>query len=396
MIPLKGLSFNRLEFAGSLGDFGTLIPLSVALIVFNGLNITAVFLMVGLFYIGTGFYYRLPVPVQPLKVVSAVAIASPLIITPSVIAASGIVFGVVLLLLVVTGLIEKLATLFTKPVIRGIQFGLGLILMKKGLDFIMKPEILLQKPDSVFSVYGISLNLVIGIIAVLVTLLLINNQRFPAALVVITLGIAGGVLAGSLNQAELVFGPIPLDFIQLSLNDFVNATVLLVIPQIPLTIGNAIIGTSDACVTLFGKNSVTEKVSYRSLAIGMGLANTVTGLLAGMPMCHGTGGLAAHHRFGARTGGANLIIGTIFLIAALLFAVSGLAILMSIPNGVLGTLLLFAGLELAMLIRDLNDKNGLFVALLIAGIGFVLTNMGIAFLMGIVVDRLIQWRNIRF
>jgi len=261
-MSLKGLSFNRLELAGSLGDFGTLIPLSVALIAFNGLNITVVFLMVGLFYIATGFYYRLPVPVQPLKVVSAIAIASPLIITPSVIAASGIVFGIILLLLVVTGLIEKLATLFTQPVIRGIQLGLGLILMKKGFDFILKPELLMQKPDSAFSAYGISLNLVVGIATVVVTLLLINSKKFPAALVVITLGIAGGILAGSLNQTEFVLGPIPFGIIKPSMNDFINATVLLVIPQIPLTIGNAIIGTSDTCISLFGKNSITEKVSY--------------------------------------------------------------------------------------------------------------------------------------
>jgi len=128
----------------------------------------------------------------------------------------------------------------------------------------------------------------------------------------------------------------------------------------------------------------------------MGFANLVTGLLAGMPMCHGTGGLAAHHRFGARTGGSNLMIGTIFLAAALFFSVLGLAVLMSIPNGVLGTLLLFAGLELAMLIRDLNEKNHLFVALLVAGIGFVSSNMGLAFMIGIIVDNLIGWKKIRF
>ncbi|MBU2509825.1 putative sulfate/molybdate transporter [bacterium] len=391
---LKGLKFNRLEFAGSLGDFGTLIPLSVALIIFNGLSITAVFLMVGLFYIGTGLYYRLPVPVQPLKVVAAVAIASPLTITPSVIAASGIVFGFVLLLLVITGLIDKLATLFTKPVIRGIQLGLGLILIKKGLDFILKKEVLLEQAGSVFASNGVSLNPVIGIAAGLITLLLITNKRFPAALVVVFLGIIAGILCGSLREVEFALGPMKIDFIKLSLTDFLNATLLLVIPQIPLTIGNAVIGTSDTCVTLFGKNSVTARMSYRSLAISMGLANIASGILSAMPMCHGAGGLAAHHRFGARTGGSNLMIGLIFVTIALLFSTLGLAVLMSIPNGVLGTLLLFAGLELAMLIRDLNDKKSLFVTLLTAGVGFGLTNMGIAFLIGILIDNLIRWKKI--
>jgi len=126
----------------------------------------------------------------------------------------------------------------------------------------------------------------------------------------------------------------------------------------------------------------------------MGLVNLLTGFLSGMPMCHGSGGLAAHHRFGARTGGSNILIGLIFVFMALAFGAIGVALLMLIPNGVLGVLLLFAGLELAVLIRDVESKSDLFVTLIVAGIGFSTTNMGIAFVVGILVFYLIKWRNL--
>ncbi len=120
----------------------------------------------------------------------------------------------------------------------------------------------------------------------------------------------------------------------------------------------------------------------------MGIANIITGLLGGIPTCHGAGGLAAHYRFGARTGGSNVMIGLIFMIIALAFGKFGITMLTSIPNAVLGILLIFAGLELGVLVRDLNTRNEIFIAILIASIGFITTNMSIAFVIGIVVTYL--------
>jgi SulP family sulfate permease len=178
------------------------------------------------------------------------------------------------------------------------------------------------------------------------------------------------------------------------LHDYATAVVLLVLPQIPLTIGNAIIGTTDTAKTLFGEGERTRRATNRRLSADMGLANIVTGLLAAMPMCHGAGGLAAHYRFGARTGGANIMIGAILVVIAVAFGVVGVTLLSSIPYAVLGVLLLFAGLELALLVRDVDQKRDLFVVFLIAGIGLATTNMAIAFGCGIVADRLIRWAKI--
>ena len=139
MMQTGNYRFDRVEFAGSLGDLGTLIPLAVPLILVTGLNVTSVLLWIGLLYIASGLYYKLPIPVQPLKVVAAIAIAYPEKITMATVAAAGITIGVILLLLALTGLINWLAGFFSKPIVRGIQLGLGLILIAKGIEFIRRP-----------------------------------------------------------------------------------------------------------------------------------------------------------------------------------------------------------------------------------------------------------------
>jgi len=384
--------FDKLEFSGSLGDLGTLIPLSVALILVSGLSVTSVFLIAGLLYICTGLYFRLPIPVQPLKVMAAIAIASPEQVTAQVISASGMIFGIFLLILATTGLINWLASLFSKPVVRGIQLGLGLILVNKGIGFISSDYLFI---NNIITFEEIPVNLIIGICAVLLTLLLLSSKRFPAALVLVGAGVLTGILFGALQDVPLKAGPAQVDLIFPGKEDFLTGFFLLVIPQIPLTIGNAIIGTRDTCISLFGENDLTEKATYKAFTYSMGIINVLGSIIGGMPVCHGAGGLAAHYRFGARTGGSNIMIGIVFIVLALAFGQIGISLLSAIPNAVLGTLLLFAGLELAMLILDVRVKKDLFVSLLIAGISLATTNMGIAFFVGIIVYKIIQWREIK-
>jgi SulP family sulfate permease len=393
-MELAGYKFNRVEFAGSLGDLGTLIPLSVALMMITGLGVTPVLMMVGIFYMVSGLYFRLPIPVQPLKVVSAIAIAYPAKITLSVVAASGMIFGVLLLFLAITGIVDRLSKFFTKPIMRGIQLGLGFILMNKGIELVMKPELFIYDAGSVISVAGISVNHIVGIVGFIVTLILLSSKRFPSALVVVCAGVAVGVLFGAFKNTTIVLGPTPLKIYTPGIQDFINAVMLLVIPQIPLTLGNAIMGTTDTCYSLFGKGAATKKASFKAFASSMGIMNLFTGMIGGMPMCHGSGGLAAHYRFGARTGGSNIMIGIVFLIIALVFGKIGISLLSSIPNAILGILLLFAGLELALLIKDVKEKKDLFLSFLIAGVAFATTNMGIAFFIGIIVMYLMKWKRI--
>ena len=161
-------------------------------------------------------------------------------------------------------------------------------------------------------------------------------------------------------------------------------------PQIPLTIGNSCVGTAATAASLFPDDQRLQRAQASSFAFTMGLANIPAGLLGAIPMCHGTGGLMAHHRFGARTGGAPVLIGLILVVIALTFGRFGFALLASIPNAVLGVLLVFAGLELCPLVRNLKSNEEYFVALVIAGIALAVPNMAWAFGAGIVIDQIIR------
>jgi SulP family sulfate permease len=387
------LRFDRVELAGSLGDLGTLLPIVVAMILINKLSPSTVFLFFGLFYLFTGFYYRLPIPVQPLKAVGAIAIASPGLITESVIGASGIIFGAILLLLTISGTVDRLARLFTPPVVRGIQFALGLVFLRKGIELIVQKNLFLSGAEGKFADYNI--NLAIGVAVFLMILLLLDNRKLPAALAALVVGIIAGVALGGSSSLRFSIGPTEIRFVSPSLNDFWTAFIMLILPQIPLTIGNACVGTADTCYSLFPKTPLLSRAKAGKFALTMGIANFPAGFFGAIPMCHGTGGLAAHYRFGARTGGAPIIIGVLFVVMALAFGEVGFALLAIIPNSVLGVLLIFAGLELCPLLRSLKSNEEYFVALLIAGIALAVSNMAWAFGSGIAADLFIRRMKIK-
>jgi len=379
--------------AGSFGDLGTLLPIVAAMILINKLSPSTVFLSFGVFYLIAGFYYRLPVPVQPLKAVGALAIASPALITESVIGAAGIIFGAILLLLAITGTVDKIAKLFTQPVIRGIQLALGLIFLRKGIELIVQKNLYLSGVAGKFSEYNI--NLAIGVAVFLMVLLLLDNKKLPAALAALAAGIIAGVTLGGFSSLRFSIGPTEIRYVSPSLADFWTAFIMLILPQIPLTIGNACVGTADTCYSLFPKNPLLSKAKAGKFALTMGLANFPAGFFGAVPMCHGTGGLAAHYRFGARTGGAPVMIGILFVVMALAFGEFGFTLLAMIPSSVLGVLLIFAGLELCPLMRSLKTNEEYFVALLIGGIAMAVPNMGWAFGIGILADLFIRKMKIK-
>jgi len=387
------LRFDRVELAGSLGDLGTLLPIVVAMILINKLSPTAVFLSFGLFYLIVGFYYRLPVPVQPLKAVGAIAIANPALITESVIGASGIIFGVILLVLAISGTVDRIAKLFTQPVVRGIQLALGLVFLRKGVELIIGKNLFLSGVAGRFAEYNI--NLIIGVAVFLMVLALLDNKKLPAALAALAAGIIAGLGLGGFDGLRFSLGPTEIRIIPPTLKDFWTAFIMLIMPQIPLTIGNACVGTADTCYSLFPKNPLLAKAKAGKFALTMGLANFPAGFFGAVPMCHGTGGLAAHYRFGARTGGAPIMIGALLVVMALALGEFGFTLLAMIPNSVLGVLLIFAGLELCPLIRSLKTNEEFFVALLIAGIALSVPNMSWAFVIGIAADLFIRRLRIK-
>lgn len=117
--------------------------------------------------------------------------------------------------------------------------------------------------------------------------------------------------------------------------------------------------------------------------------NLISPIFGGIPVCHGAGGMAGHVRFGARTGGALVILGIILLIMGLCFSSSVLLFFKIFPESVLGVILFFAGLELAVSIRDVGrEKND--ICILIVTAGFSLWNIGIGFLAGLVMQEMLK------
>ncbi len=378
-MQLGSYRFDRLEFAGSLGDLGTLLPLAIGMIVINGLDPTGVLLMIGLFYILSGAYYRVTVPVQPMKVIGAYVIVAGM--TQTEISASALIIGGLLIFLGVTGFIHIIGTYTPQSVVRGVQLGVGSVLILRGIEFMLKPEPYL----AVQNLGPIGIGLVLGVTGAIVTIALLNNRRLPAAVVVIFGGILVSLLLGKPIEGTISLGlylPKPFPYGIPTGADFFLALTLLVIPQIPMTLGNAIISNADLTREYFGKNA--KMTSYKALANSQGLANIGSFVFGGIPMCHGAGGLAAHYRFGARTAGSNLMIGIIFLGLAVLFGPSALSILHLLPLSILGVLLVFAGCQLCLMIKDVKKKTDLFVVVLILGTTLA-TNLGVAFLVGLII-----------
>ena len=385
------ISFNRMEWAGSVGDLGAMLPLAFAMIMVNGLSATGLFLTVGLFYLIGGMYYRVPIAVQPMKVVAAYAIAQSL--SPGVISTSGMIIAALMLFLGASGLVSKAARLIPLPVIRGVQVSTGILLLLKGVHLAAGTSSLQEtlgkvEPFLSYQALGpIPLSVVFGIIFGIVTLKLINSKRVPAGLVVVGFGaILGGVLGAWRGLADLSLGfhlPQLLPFGFPSGDEFSFALLALVLPQIPMTLGNAVIANRDLSYEYFGDEG--RRVTDRALCISMGIANAFAALVGGMPVCHGAGGLAAHYRFGARTCGSNLIIGVIFVLLAIGFGAQSVKVLQLIPMGVLGVLLVFAGVQLILAVRDQTARAAQAVILLMLVITLV-SNLAWAFGAGILLS----------
>jgi len=384
----SGYVFNRMEFSGGLGDLGTLLPLSVGMILVNGLSPVGVFFSIGLFYILSGIYYGITVPVQPMKVIGAYAIAMTL--SASQIAASGLLVGLFLLVIGGTGAIGLLGKYIPKSVIRGVQMSTGALLMAQGVKFVAgtstfqllhgaaEPYLNLQ------SIGPLPIGLCLGIIGSIMTLFFLDNKKLPAGLLVILSGVAFGLLFGT-HEGFAKFMPgiyLPnlLSFGFPTGADFSFALLILVLPQLPMTLGNAVIANADLSHQYFGKAS--ERVTYRALCFSMGLANLFCFFVGGIPLCHGAGGLAAHYRFGARTAGSNLMIGLVFVGLAIFLGIHSLAIVYLIPFSVLGILLIFAGSQLALTVIDMKERRDLFVSMIMLGITLA-SNLAVAFGAGI-------------
>jgi MFS superfamily sulfate permease-like transporter len=359
----KDFEFNLRELAGSMGDFGTLFPLAVGLIVVTGINPTALFVMIGLTNIATGLLYRLPMPVEPKKVVSVAAIAQGW--TGSMVAASGLGLGLLWFVLSLTGAMRKLAKITPVFLVRGIQLALGVLLGIEALRM-MAPLPWL------------------GLLALAIILLLRDNRYAPATLVIMGLGVALIALQGELLPNLYVRFELPRFAIP-TWGDVWQTMVLAGFAQIPLTITNAVLATATMIRDLFPDKPVSEE----RLMLNMGVMNVVSSVFGGMPMCHGSQGLAGQYYFGARTGGTNILEGIIEVGLGLFLGQSLGSLLGAFPMPLIGGMMFMVGIQFVRPVVRLR-RWPLALALLTTIVS-VVSNMAVGFLVGLGSTHLLRW-----
>jgi len=358
--------FDRMEWAGAFGDLGTLLPFVVAYLATLKMDPFGILFSFGLAMVACGLYYKTPFPVQPMKAIGAVAAtqaAQTATITQATVYSADLVTGLVWLLLGMTGVAKQIAGWVPRYVVTGIVLGLGMGFMLEGIKLM-------------------SGQWLIATVSLLGTLLLLANKSIPAMFLLLVFGAICGIAQkpGFLSILSSIRPHLRMPGFALSgitWHDLLIGTTFLTLPQLPLTLGNAIIAIREENNRLFPDRAVTES----AVAASTGVMNLASAAFGGVPMCHGAGGMAGHVAFGARTGGAPIILGVILLALAFGFSGSIEVIFNLFPRAVLGVILFLTGSQLALGSCDFSKNKGeRFITLCTAA--FSMWNVGLAFAVG--------------
>ena len=346
------LEFSVRELTGALGDSVTVLPLLVALGATTSVSLPHVLVGFGIFQIVWGLHYGLPLSVEPMKALVGLAIVGTL--SYAELAAAGLLAGGVLLAVGRLGLVGRLQRVVGEPVIRGVQFAVALLLFEAAFDLSLG-----NLPVAATGLIAVGLMTVAG---------------YRQASVLVVLGL-GGVAA--VSTAGVPTPTVPtLAVFPAGSPSLTGAALEGTVAQLGMTVGNAAIATALLCGDLFDRD-----VSADALSTSMGVTCLAAIPFGGVPMCHGSGGLAGKHAFGARTGGANVLLGIGYLALAVLAAGSGLA---AFPMAILGVLLVVVALELGRAaFAPVSDARSLALVVTVGVVGLV-GNVGVAFVLGTV------------
>ncbi|XP_009392860.2 molybdate transporter 1-like [Musa acuminata AAA Group] len=407
------------EVNGALGDLGTYIPIIMALALAKDLDLGTTLVFTGVYNIITGVIYGVPMPVQPMKSIAAVAISTSSFGVPEIMAA-GICTSAVVFLLGATRLMELAYKFIPLPVVRGIQLAQGLSFAMTAVKYVRYDQDLAKgKASSDRRWMGLD-GLVLAIAATVFVVIVngageaaeqgreeqvIHEQgggrrrakswrkvifSVPSAVVVFVIGIILAIIREPGVVKELKAGPSRIHVVKISKHAWKEGFIKGAVPQLPLSVLNSVIAVCKLTTDLF-----PDKVaSATSVSITVGLMNLVGCWFGAMPCCHGAGGLAGQYKFGGRSGACVALLGLAKLAVGLVLGESLLRLLVEFPVGLLGVLLLFAGVELAMAARDMSSKAESFVMLICAAVSLVGSSAALGFVCGIVVHVLVVLRRL--
>ncbi|OIW15051.1 hypothetical protein TanjilG_13978 [Lupinus angustifolius] len=413
------------ELNGAMGDLGTYIPIVLALTLARDLNLGTTLIFTGIYNILTGAIYGVPMPVQPMKSIAAVALADPSFSIPEIMA-SGILTGGVLLVLGATGLMQLVYKFIPLCVVRGIQLAQGLSFALTAVKYVRKIQDL-PKSKSLEARHWVGFDGLVLAIVCVCFIVIVNGAgdkdrgscgcdhdhdgnsdevveiegkknickvrklifSLPSAFLVFVLGVVLAFVRRPMVVHEIKFGPSSIEVVKISRHAWKQGFIKGTIPQLPLSILNSVIAVCKLSSDLFpGKD-----FSATSLSVTVGLMNLIGGWFGAMPACHGAGGLAGQYKFGGRSGGCVAILGGAKLVLGFVLGSSLAHILNQFPVAILGVLLLFAGIELAMTCRDMNTKEDSFVMLTCAAVSLVGSSAALGFLCGIIIYVILKVRK---
>lgn len=332
------------EISGSLGDLGTFLPIAIALSVNGTVSLASTLIFSGVYNILTGLFFGIPLPVQPMKAIAAVAIARSF--SNGSIAAAGIFVGAAVLVFSVTGLLHWFANVIPIPVVKGIQVGAGLSLVISACSSMLLPLGWITPSWADNRIWALA-----AFLALTVTNIF---RKVPYALALLALGLVFAIirtaLAARLPGFEIwhPFTVVP------SPHQWKVGAIDAGIGQLPLTTLNSIIAVVHLANDLI-PNVRTPSITHIGLSVaGMNLIGCWFGA---MPVCHGSGGLAAQYRFGARSGASIIFYGVLKVIIGFLFGETLVDLLKSFPAAFLGIMVVAAGLELVSVGESLNTSS---------------------------------------
>ncbi|MEW8097478.1 MAG: putative sulfate/molybdate transporter [Candidatus Thiodiazotropha endolucinida] len=354
------------ELSGAFADLGTFLPIVIAILTLHLMDPSGLFIGFGLFALAVAAIYRRPIPAQPMKAAAAVIIADNL--TAGTIAVTGLLLGATVLLLTLTGLVSRIGKMIPQSVLTGIQLGIGLILAWAGA------RLILQEP-------------MIGLMSLVLLLLLLPTRFKPVAAILVILGSAiwSGIDRPG-QTPEIAIGFYPPQWVSIDWSDAWTSAETILLPQLALTLTNAMIVTAAIARRLFEDQA--RPITPQQLGMSTGVLNLLLAPLGAFPMCHGAGGLVVQHRFGARTGLAPAIFGITCLSIGLLLGPNALQLLLLIPLAAVGALLVFAGLDLAMSKELTQGSRENLPVIVITGLVCLLLNVALGLLVGIAIEYL--------
>ncbi len=367
-LPERGDRPTRLQtvlgdVSGAFADLGTFLPLVLGVLMVRHFDATGLLAGFGVSALVTAAVYRRPVGVQPMKAIAAIVIATG--ISPQVVAAGGLLIGIIMVLLAVSGSISALARWLPQTVISGVQLGIGLHLLLAGIRLV----------SSGWHVGA----------AALAALLALQLTRFrPVAALAVLFAAAVWALQQTGDMPPLTPGFFLPEFTLPDWPDAWTALQSLALPQLPLTLTNAVLAPAAIALSLFPDDSA--RITARRLALSSGLLNTLLSPLGAFPMCHGAGGLVVQYKFGARTGLAPALFGLACLALGLLFGPDAMQLLGILPMAAVGALLVVAGGELALSRRLFAAGPDALAVIVLTGVIAVAVNIAVGFLVGVLAE----------